>query len=180
MQVAGRYYILNVSVGVSAHSIRDTTRRDKRRLGVFAYVIRVAGHLLGFQDYRIDLTVDGHHSSVQVTEVLVSNGELLKNVTSLLGSAASFRDGRIEAYVVHGRSLLDYVGVVLRKLSGTPRTTPRYQQLTVTKSITIASKDRRLSVQADGEVIGTTPVTIKVVPQAVEVMLPAAVTHAGF
>lgn len=179
MRVGGRYYVLNVSVGLSAYSIRDTSRKDKRRFGMLAYALRVAGHLLGFHEYRIDLEVDTQRYFVQATEVLVSNGELLENVITLLGSAASVQDGQVEAYVVHARSLVDYIAIVLRKLTGTARPTSRYQQLSATSTITIAPRHRVLPVQADGEVIGTTPVTIDVIPRAVHVILPAAVTRAA-
>ncbi|MDA3949382.1 MAG: diacylglycerol kinase family protein [Spirochaeta sp.] len=176
MQVAGRYYVLNVSVGVSAHSIRDTSRLDKRRFGMFAYALRVAGHLFGFQEYRLKLSVDGQKRTVQATEVLVSNGEVLEHVSTLLGSVATFQDGRIEAYVVHGTSLLDYAVVAVRKLTGTVRAGRHYEHTPVTSRITITAGKHPLPVQGDGEVIGHTPVTIAVIPQGVNVMLPAVDT----
>jgi diacylglycerol kinase (ATP) len=38
MHVGDRYFVLNVSVGISALMMRDTKREDKRRFGEIAYV----------------------------------------------------------------------------------------------------------------------------------------------
>lgn len=179
LKIANRYCILNVSIGVSANSIRDTSRQDKQRFRMMAYAVRVAGHLLGFRVYNVNLTVDGRRHSAKATEVLVSNGELLDGLSTFFGSVKSLQDGRLEAYVVEGRSLIDYIVVVLRKLTGTDRTDRHYEHLAITSEITVASGRHEIPVQGDGEVIGLTPVTITVVPRGVQIVVPATEQTSG-
>jgi diacylglycerol kinase (ATP) len=58
-------------------------------------------------------------------------------------------------------------------LRGQQKKDRRVRYLSATRSIAI-SADRALPVQADGEIIGETPVQVQVVPDAVRVIVPAA------
>jgi diacylglycerol kinase family enzyme len=57
-------------------------------------------------------------------------------------------------------------------IRGRQHLNPNMRYLSATSSI-IVSADRHLPVQGDGEIIGETPVQVRVVPQAVCVIVPA-------
>ena len=82
-------------------------------------------------------------------------------------------DGRIDVCVISARTVIDYLRVLWNLLRGQPKRNRNVRYLSATRSILI-SADRPLPVQADGEIIGETPVQVQVVPHAVRVIVPAA------
>ncbi len=172
MYAAGRHCILNISTGISSSSIYDTPRKDKRRFGILAYVWRVVGHIFGFKSYRFDLLLDGYLRTVDATELFVSNGTMVEDLPNLLGPQPTYCDGRIDVYVVNGRSVYDYLVIILRTIFRRPARDEKFIHFSVFKRMTITAHRKSRLVQGDGEVISTTPVEIEVVPAAVRIIVP--------
>ncbi len=70
------------------------------------------------------------------------------------------------------RTLLDYLRLLWHALLGQHHRDPNVRYLTAVKKVAIATK-HPLPVQADGEIIGETPLEIQVVPRAVRMVVPA-------
>lgn len=172
MFAAGRHFVLNISTGISSRSIHDTSVKEKRRFGLLAYVWRVVGHILGFKSYRFDLVLDGYARTVDATELLVSNGPIMTDLPNLLGPAETFSDGRIDVYVINGRSAWDYLVIILRTIFRRPPRDELLIHFPVTRSLSIMAHRRSQPVQGDGEDFSTTPIEITVVPAAVRVIAP--------
>lgn len=174
MKVGDRFFVLNVSTGISSRSMKDTLPDNKKRFGVVAYVWTVFGHIVGLRSDRFRITVDGRSITLNATEILVSSGTITEHPPFALGPRETFSDGRIEAYVVDARSFLEYVRLFFRTLFRMRKNDGRLRHYTVTKSIRIVSRRGYHPVQGDGEVFGTTPVEAIVVPKAVSVVVPSA------
>lgn len=172
MRAAGRHFILNISTGISSRSILDTTRDDKRRFGILAYVWHVLGHIFGFKSHRFDLELDGYRRTVDATELLVSNGTLMDDLPRILGPRETFCDGRIDAYVINGRSVWDYLAIIARTIFRRLPRDDRFIHFPVARRIRIAAQRRSQPVQGDGEDFSFTPVEIEVVPGAVPLIVP--------
>jgi diacylglycerol kinase (ATP) len=176
MFTGGRHYILNISTGISSRSIHDTTPEEKRRFGMLAYIWRIVGHVFGFKSSRYDLLLDGYTRTVDATELLVSNGTLLERLPRVLGPRESFCDNRIDVYVFYGRWVMDYVRIILRTILRLERRDERFMHFPVTREIRIAARRRSQPVQGDGEMIGWTPMDIRVEPGVVPLVTPRAVS----
>lgn len=171
LQVGDRYFLLNVSVGITSQVVREIYPAQKRLWGMLAYVGLVV-KWLGFQPRRFALTVDGRRRRVWASEILVSNGAVLNEPPQPLGPPETFQDGQLDAYVLTARTVYDYLGVVWNLFFNPRNRKIKLRHLPVKQSILIDSGRRPLPVQADGELIGETPVKIQLVPAAVQVVVP--------
>ncbi|HVO77162.1 MAG TPA: hypothetical protein VMT60_04185, partial [Candidatus Bathyarchaeia archaeon] len=79
-------------------------------------------------------------------------------------------DGHLDVWILSTKTLLDYPRYLFRILAGRPGN-PRAHFIEAAKSIAVRSAVP-LAVQADGDVIGTTPVEIEVLPGALDVIVP--------
>jgi len=172
LQVNEEYYVLNVSVGISSRSMKNTGHEEKQRYGMVAYARTVLKEVLAVSPRRFDIEVDGHSLQVRASEILVTNGSILQSPLDLFGSLESFTDGQVEAHILTARSLGNYLRLGWQLLSRPRGRKEDLRRLTVRERIRIDTARRPQPVQADGELIGETPVEIRVVPQALRVIVP--------
>jgi YegS/Rv2252/BmrU family lipid kinase len=172
MQVGDKHYVLNVSAGISARAMNETPPEQKRRFGMAAYGWTIVRQLFGYQPRRFILTLDDHERRVRANEILISNGAILKEPPFPLGPREKFSDGIFDVYVLTARNLLDYLKVLWNLIFHRGKSNAELHTLTVKKSVKIESLSQPYLTQADGEVIGKTPVEICMVPKAVRVIVP--------
>lgn len=174
MGVADGHFVLNVSAGISARAMRKTSPEVKRRFGMLAYLWTIVKEVIGVQPRRFLLNIDGKPLRVpQATEVLVSNASILKEPLTLLGPPGDFRDRQLDVQIITAVSLAETLKMLWGLLLFHNRE-PRLKQIRARDKIRIETLGRPVSVQADGELLGTTPVEITLVPAAVNVIVPRA------
>jgi YegS/Rv2252/BmrU family lipid kinase len=171
MEVDGQGYFTQVGVGIDAMMIRDTNREAKRRFGRAAYLWSAFVHLIGFQPRRFSVTTDQQRRRFRASEVLVANCGILGQPPFRWGPEIHADDGRLDVCIVRARTLLDYARLGWHVVLHQHKKSPNVRYLTARHEIAIAAR-RPLPVQADGEVIGQTPVTVRVRPEAVRVVVP--------
>lgn len=171
MQVGDQYYILNVSAGISARAMRDTPVEVKRRFGMLGYAWTIFKEIIGVQTRRFALNVDGHEVNVSASEILVSNGAFLKEPPFPLGPPEFFNDAQFDIYILTTRSLTGYIRIIWNYIFKGGRKSD-LRHLTVKEKVNIDAIRRPQPVQADGEVIGHTPVEIQMVHDALNVIVP--------
>lgn len=171
MQVGDEFFVLNISVGVSSLTMHDTRRDEKRRFGIFAYLWKGAKWLTGFQPRRFTITVDGKRRRFRASEVMVANSGMLGMRPFTWGSHISMDDGQLDVCIVHAQRAPDYLRVIWSTMWNLHKP-PQVTYLTARRSVTIDS-DWALPVQADGEVIGQTPIHVELAPKALRVVVPA-------
>jgi diacylglycerol kinase (ATP) len=175
MRVGGECYFTQVGVGIDALMIRDTRREDKRRFGRVAYLWTAFTSLLGFQPRRFVLTTDGHEYRGRASQIVVANCGILGQPPFRWGPDIHPDDGHLDVCVIRARSVLDYVTISGRVLTGRHRSSPHIRYLQAHREVVIAARHTHhqpLPVQGDGEIIGQTPVTVGVVAGAVAVVVP--------
>lgn len=178
IRVGEAYAFLNLSIGLSAGIIRDTASEDKQRFGMLAYVWSGAKNLFAVGVKDIDLVLDGEERNLRATEVQVANCPSM-GVPDLRASASIHpADGVLQVIAFRGRDVRDYLYVAWELLLGRRRTRRHIQILDVHDEVTITCRES-LDVQADGDLIGCTPVTARVVPGAVELIVPRAQQSVG-
>jgi diacylglycerol kinase (ATP) len=172
MQVKDAYFVMNASVGISARTMRDTPRIEKRRFGMLAYFRHAIDNLSRARRHRFMVTVDGRRMRFAASEVMAANMKFMGLQPQLEGVEIDPCDGQLDVFILRTRGLIDYLDVLLRfVLRSKPRGHPTLRYLPVTDRLTLVTRSR-LTVQADGEVIGKTPVEIRLVPQALRVIVP--------
>ena len=168
MRIGERIYALNAGVGINA-AVAGTPRKHKSRFGFFAYVVTTV-RTMRSRPRRIEITVDGEKRHYRAVEVAVSNCGILAKTLYPSGPDIRADDGRLDIWILSMDSFFDYVGYLIGIIF---RRGTRAEFLAARKSIVIDSQ-RPLVVQADGEIIGTTPLEIELLPAAITVLVPAS------
>jgi len=138
--------------------------------GTQAYVAAVVESLYRYRPASLCIDVDGVRE--ETTAMLCS----VANTPSYGGGMrvapdARIDDGLLDVVVVRGTGRVEFLRAFPRVFNGTHTTHPKVH-ITRGRSITIDSTPP-LPVLVDGEIVGMSPVTFEVVPQAIRVMLPA-------
>ncbi len=172
LRVGRYYYLSNVSVGFSPHMMKETPSHQKKRFGRLAYIWTMFKQSRIFQLHRYTLTVDGHSTRIRASEVLISNTKLLESPPQLFGSPQSLNDGQLDAYLVTAQTLGDYVQLVWNVLRRPGQSVAKLHHWVGQQRIRIEADGKPQLVQADGEVIGYTPVEVELVPKVIRIIMP--------
>jgi diacylglycerol kinase (ATP) len=171
IRVGQACYFLNLSIGLSAGIIRDTDTGDKRRFGIMAYVWSGARNLLAVGVKDVLLWVDGREHHLRATEVLIANCPSMGLAELRASSDIDPSDGRLQVIAFRARHLGDYVNIGRELLVHRPHARRHVQVFDVEHEVRISCPEP-LDVQADGDLIGCTPIGAKVVPGAVRLVVP--------
>lgn len=172
MAVDQRFFVLNVSVGISGLMMRDTSREDKRRFGRVAYVWTGLRKLFGYQPHRFVLTVDdGDRRFIRASEVAIVNSGALGDPSLRWSPQVELDDGRIDVCVVRAKSVLDYLGLAVAVVLSRHEEEPGIRHYIAERRVAVDGGSD-LPVQADGEFLGKPPVEVEVVPGAVRMVVP--------
>ncbi|QDV32260.1 diacylglycerol/lipid kinase family protein [Tautonia plasticadhaerens] len=175
MRVGGRPFFTQVGVGLDSLMIRDTDTESKRRLGRLAYLWTGAVRLAGFQPRRFLIRVDEQGERlIRASQVLVANVGTLGQPPFRWGPGIRPDDGELTVCVLRARSVLDYGRLALHVLRGSQGADPstRYFKAKDRVRIALSRASSPLPVQADGEIIGQTPVEVELLTGAVRVVVP--------
>jgi len=170
MWVKGWFSVLSVGIGITSMTMRDTGREQKRRFGILAYLWTGLLQLGGVGLNRFELEIDGKIKKVKASEVFISNSRVVGVKPFNLGEDVQPDDGVMAVCVVRARTAWDYLRVAAQLAVGQRR--KKEIDCDQARQVVKVSASRRLPVQADGEVVGSTPVEVQVVPAAVRVVVP--------
>jgi diacylglycerol kinase (ATP) len=170
MRIGSRVYVLVAGIGISASVAGGTTRSNKRRFGPVAYLGAAILKMFTFRARHLEVAVDGVSRKHHAVEVAIANCGILAKMLFPAGPDIHVDDGHLDVWILDTRTLLDYPRYLFRILARRPGH-PRAHFIKAEKIISVRSA-KPLPVQADGDVIGTTPIEIEVLPGAVGVFVP--------
>ncbi|PZS07960.1 MAG: diacylglycerol kinase, partial [Chloroflexi bacterium] len=161
----GRYFMLMTGIGLDGEIVRraQALKHHKRRFGILPYVAAVLLTVPRYRGADLELRYDGLIRRVHAVMVIIGNTRLYGGRFYLTPSAVA-TDGRLDVCMVKGRGPLAFGRhalplILAGRLAQGDVEVLRVRQLEVTA-------DSPLAVQADGELIGTTPTTIEIQPRA--------------
>jgi YegS/Rv2252/BmrU family lipid kinase len=167
---SGRCFAFSCGVGVDARMIRDTPPIWKRRLGILAYAFVAVRASLRNATFRVHATVDGEIVERDATAVMVANFGAVLSDLIVLGPGIARDDGKLDLCVFSPASGWEALGIAWRLLRKDfrPHRAIAYRSGKRFRIECYPPQD----AQADGELIGTTPVEIEVHPRAARLLLP--------
>ncbi len=171
MQVGSGFYLANVGVGFSSLSIRNTLRQQKRVLGLSAYLWNIFLQLAGLRIDRFSLVVDGRPMKVRASEVFVANASVLGLQPFSPQAIIRPDDGLLNLCILRTRTALDFMRVAWTVLAVRQDPRPEFVSMKVQQKVSIRTRHPQL-VEADGEIIGKTPLEVTLLPGAVQVIVP--------
>ncbi|MCX5998933.1 MAG: diacylglycerol kinase family lipid kinase [Chloroflexi bacterium] len=170
MRIGKRVYVLNASLGVSASVIGGTTPKNKSRFGRTAYLGTAILKIFALRRRYLVVAVDGKALKYRAVEVAILNSGILTNVLYPKEPDIRIDDGHLDVWIVSLKTLLDYPWYLFERIAGRPAKQLSHF-INSEKSVSIRSSVP-LPVQADGDIIGMTPVEVEVLPGALTVLVP--------
>ena len=174
MRVGDTIHAMNIGVGFSASMVANTTRTEKRRLGNIAYFSTIFKQIFGLEMRRYSIDADGKHYRGRATEIFVANYGMvgLRAIENVLDIKPD--DGKVDVLILRARTILDLPVMFWQAFVLRQKRAPKYRQLSAASNLVIRTNPPA-SVQADGELVGMTPISVTVLPQSVNVIVPQPV-----
>lgn len=171
IQLNNQTYVLNISTGVSAKMMERTNVYEKRRMGVFAYILHFFQQLLGLQLEKFEIECDGIRKNYSASEVLVTNVQVAGLEPLKWPEPVSLSDGALDLFIIRAANLLDVMAFVFVMFTKRRSLNPVYKYVRIKSSCRIEPKGQ-LNVQADGDIVAQTPITVNVLPHALTIITP--------
>jgi YegS/Rv2252/BmrU family lipid kinase len=174
-----RYFIVAAGVGVDAHLFYKLHTGAKKRMGMGAYYAK-AWHLwlsypmMRFGAHHIKTGSDDLHHA-EVTELMAIRIRNFGGVLQELAPGASLDRDDMRLVFCRTASRLAYLAYVTRGLLRLTCTIPGIDLAHSTRvfcEYSSAGHQRKIYVEADGELLGTLPAEITVVPNALTLLAP--------
>jgi YegS/Rv2252/BmrU family lipid kinase len=165
----GRTFTFAAGVGIDVTMIERTSPDLKRRFGVMAYVAAGTRASLGLESFRVDATVDGERHTFHATAALVANFGTVLGGLIHHGPAIVPDDGLLDLCVFAPRSVGQAVRLGWRILRHDFGGAPDMHFLRG-REIRLETTPVRMA-QADGELLGPTPLSCRVIPHAARVLV---------
>lgn len=168
----GRRFAFAAGVGIDASMIEGTPIWLKRRLGVLAYVLTAARAVLRREQFVLRATVDGETIERPASAAMVVNFGAVLQKLILLGPDIRQDDGMLDLCVFSPQTLRDALRVFWRLLRKDFSSDPCVLYRSG-RHFHIETDPVR-AAQADGELLGCTPLDIEVQPLGARLLVPKA------
>jgi len=171
-----RFYLLNVSVGVTSKVMKNTQSKEKQRYGFFAYIVNFVQQFLGLKLNRYFVEYDGKNITFRATEVLITNGQSMGVENLKWSDKIAINDGRLDLFIIRATNFMDVVRLVFSIFQN------KSEQNNVMKYIQFSDYCRiesqtPIPTQADGDTIGETPIEIRIKPKSLKVIVGENYIH---
>lgn len=167
----GRHFAVAAGAGIDAAMIAGASSAARRRYGVLAYVHSATAAILRRETFAVRATVDGRvHEMEHCAGAMIANVGTILNGLLVLGPGIAPDDGALDLCLFGAPRATD-IGVVMAKMARRDfRPDPR---LVFDRgcAIHIETVPPRL-VEADGEMLGLTPLAATVALGAAPLLVP--------
>ena len=179
-----RYFTVTVGVGADAHLFYKLDPLVKNRFGMTAYYAKATllWLTLKLEHLAVEILDEGSEQPrrADVSQLLAVRIREFGGMLRELAPGASLERNDLRLVLFQTRSRLAYLRYILRGLFGAHWEVNGIELLHGTKvnchSLAVpgnSSKDSRIFVEADGELLGTLPAEINVVPDALTLLFPS-------
>jgi diacylglycerol kinase (ATP) len=167
--VNDRYFFTTASIGLSVRITEELSAESKRRWGPLAYALTAMRVLRRTRPFHARITWDGQSRESRTVQIVVGNGRYYGSALPV-AEDATIDDARLDLYsleVRHWWQLLALAPALKRGRHGEKDTV---EALRATEFEIQTRRPRGIDV--DGELGGSTPARVRVLPRALEVFAP--------
>jgi diacylglycerol kinase family enzyme len=151
--------------------MRDVEREDKRRLGKFADLRRAIAELLEFRAFQFEVRIDGTLMKFRASELMVANTSILGIKALRLDPSIRMDDGKLNVCRIYANSVTDYLKLGVSMFRKDQKRSWNVLCVEALQEVEIRASEN-LPVQADGDLIGHLPITVKIHPKAIQIVTP--------
>jgi YegS/Rv2252/BmrU family lipid kinase len=172
--IDGDYFVNAASIGLSPLIGETVPHKLKKYLGRVGYLAWAVRCFVGLRPFRLIIDDGSGERRMWATEVRILNGRFHGGVE--LSEKADVDSGDIIIQAVTGRSLLRLVLDWYAKFFKLRSRNAHTEDFRGREFLLDTHPHHRISI--DGEVLATTPVKVRVAPDAIDVVVPAEETKA--
>lgn len=170
---AWRHFAFSAGVGIDAHMIERTPAAWKRRFGIAAYTLVAARAALTGAPFDVRVTVDDAWDwHGRATSLMVANFGAVLGDRFPLGPGIRADDGVLDLCVLAPRGRRDGLRALARLARHDFRPDPALVYRPGGRFRIDLAVPR--AAQADGELLGVTPLVVETMPRAAVLLVPAA------
>jgi YegS/Rv2252/BmrU family lipid kinase len=170
--VNGKHFFNAASLGLTVKITRQLRREHKSRWGVFAYAIAASKMMIKARPFRAEIIAGDQSYRVKTVQIAVGNGRHYGGGMTI-HEDARIDDGLLDLHSLEVKSWWQLLPLVPALRHGTTERSTRVRTLRGTE-FTIRPIHHQRTISADGEIVGHTPATFRVVPQCLSVFAPAS------
>jgi len=173
-ETSARYFTVTAGVGVDAHLFYTMNPLAKRHLGMAAYYAKATRLWLTHKMENFAIELDGETPrSAEVSQLLAVRIRHFGGVLRELAPGASRDRDDLRLVLFRTRNRAAYLGYVLRGLLGRKWRIPGIELVHAARvNCRPGAEASRIFVEADGELLGTLPAEIRVVSDALTILVP--------
>ncbi len=181
----GRPFLNAASLGLATAIAKRLTKRLKQRAGKLAYPVAAAAEMKDLRHFHLKLRADDQELELDALQLVVGNGRY-HGAGNMVSPDATLDDRRLHVYAInapsaaagregtglgHLQDLATLARVALSLRSGEHVDHPAVTSLRAARLY--VESDPVQELNADGELIGRTPMRFEVAPAALRVFAPA-------
>ncbi len=168
-QVADRYFLTTASIGLSVRITRELSGASKRRWGPLAYGVAAIRTLSRIHPFDAEIHYDGGSRRLRAIQIMVGSGRHYGAALTVAEDAEP-DDALLDCYAIEAVPWWRLIGLLPALKRGRQGEKADVQAIT-SRTIRIETAEPH-SIDADGELVGTTPATFSTLPAALEVFAP--------
>jgi diacylglycerol kinase (ATP) len=171
MAAKDRCYVYQIVIGSGSEVLSKISRAEKRLFGRTVYALAGLRLLTDYHPIWLKGTIDGREVRMWANQIMIANAGILALEPLRLGPDIRLDDGKLNVIAMPGRTRLEFLDSGLDLLFSNYTRSRALRYYDAHHEITFDS-DPPTVVKADGEFVGRTPLSLRVLPGAVRVIAP--------
>ncbi len=168
-QVNDRYYVTISGVGFDAEVAQLVNRWPRWVRGTAVYVAGILRTLLTYRPVDTRITIDGREQHIRMFLLAAANTNWYGG-GMYMAPHARVDDGLLAVVYATDLTKLETLAVLPKVFSGRHLQHPKVMHTTA-REVRVDS-ETPLAIHADGETVGKVPAVFRIIPQALEVIVP--------
>jgi YegS/Rv2252/BmrU family lipid kinase len=165
-----RFFAFAAGVGVDVAMVRSSSHGRKRALGMLSYLITGTRAALRRDVVHVTVDVDGRIVEARAVLAMIANAGSLFGGLFSIGPDVRPDDGELDLCLFMPERTSEVLSLCWRLFRGDFRPHPRMTFVRGRRFL--VRSDPPVAVQADGDIVGTTPIEINVAPKAAVFLKP--------
>jgi YegS/Rv2252/BmrU family lipid kinase len=168
--INGQAFFQLAGIGMEAKMVEGADREAKDRLGMLAYGLSGLQALGDAKISHYQLELDGKKMDVDGVTCIIALVENMGMSSLSRALEVDSHPGKLDVVVLQRADLASFIALLPALVSGTP---PNHESIQHWHACEVkVTADPPQGVQADGELLGNTPVTARIIPRAVNIIVP--------
>lgn len=168
-QIDQHYFVQRAGIGLEAQMVEGTDREAKNRLGWLAYALSAFQALSEPAPVHYSLTLDGLKEETEGLACFIANTGNVGLPGFSLAPTIDVSDGLLDLMVINQTNLASLLSIAASVVSGSENL-DSIQHWQIREATIVAQPTQ--AVHSDGEIVCETPITVKILPQALRVIVP--------